>query len=96
MAHEVCNLIKHASKHEITIYSLQKIGKDTPKTAGRDGVNGRVKSQTVTLNFMEIEVLVMLSSSIISPDVWSSLHSSNVGSSRSSLNDDAADLALLT
>lgn len=75
MACELCNPIKQYIRHEINIYSLQKIKKDTPKTAGRDGVNGRVKSQTVTPNLMEIEVLMLLSSSISSLEVLSSLHS---------------------
>lgn len=46
--------------------------KDTPNTAGREGVNGRVKSQTVTLIFKWIEIFDNASSSITSDDPLSS------------------------
>lgn len=68
--------------------------KDTPNTAGREGVNGRVKSQTVTLNFILIEMFVNASSSIMSHDPLSLQNSWNTGHRRSLFKDDVADFNL--
>jgi hypothetical protein len=52
---EKCNMVKEHCQ-------------DTPKTAGKEGVTGSVKSQTVRLNFKRTDTLFITSSSIMSPN----------------------------
>jgi hypothetical protein len=40
-------------------HGKKKYCQDTPKTAGKEGVTGRVKSQTVRLNFKNITTVRM-------------------------------------
>lgn len=68
--------------------------KDTPNTAGREGVNGRVKSHTLTLIFKRKEMFVKVSSSIMSSVPLSRAHSWNIGDTSILLKDDVADFTL--
>lgn len=70
--------------------------KDTPITAGTEGVSGRTKSQTVKLIFSRIERFDIASSSIISSGPLSEKQSENAGDRRTLLKDEAADFALIT
>lgn len=69
--------------------------KDTPNTAGSDGVVGRTKSQTVKFIFTRIERFEMASSSIKSTGPLSE-NSENNGDRRTLLKDVLADLTLST
>lgn len=70
--------------------------KDTPITAGTEGVAGSTKSQTVKLIFNRIERLEIASSSIISMGPLSEKKSENDGDRRTLLKDEVADLTLST
>lgn len=60
---------------------MNRRGRDqgTPNTAGRDGVIGRTKSQTVTFNLIQTEKFVEVSSSIISTGPESAENLENAG-----------------
>lgn len=70
--------------------------KDTPNTAGREGVSGSTNSQTVRFNFSRRERLEMASSSITSADSFSEENSENDGDRRILLNDIVVDFNLST
>lgn len=69
--------------------------KDTPNTAGSEGVGGRTKSQTVKFIFTRIERFEIASSSIISTGPLSE-NSENNGDRRILLKDVVADFTLST
>ena len=64
--------------------------------AGREGVNGIVKSHIVALIFKRIEMFVKVSSFIMSPEQLSWINSWNVGDKIILLKDDVADFILST
>ena len=70
--------------------------KDTPNTAGSEGVSGSTNSQTVRFNFTRRERLEMASSSIISTCPLSEKNSENDGDRRILLRDVVADFTLST
>lgn len=70
--------------------------KDTPNTAGREGVSGSTNSQTVRFNFSRRVRLEMASSSITSTDPFSDENSENDGDRRILLKDVVVDFTLST
>jgi len=70
--------------------------KDTPNTAGREGVSGSTNSQTVRFNFSCRERFEMASSSITSADPFSEENSENDGDKRILLKDTVVDFTLST
>lgn len=70
--------------------------KDTPITAGREGVSGRTKSHTVKLIFSLTERFEIASSSIISMGPLYGKQSENDGDRRTILKHEAADFTLST
>lgn len=70
--------------------------KDTPNTAGSDGVVGRMKSQTVKFIFTRTERFEIASSSIISTGPLSEKNSENNGDRRTLLKDVVEDFTLST
>lgn len=72
------------------------IWKDTPNTAGSEGVAGRAKSQIVKLNFTRTERFKMASSSITSTSPLSEKYSENIGERRTLLKDVVADFTVST
>lgn len=76
-------------------FNLKQI-EDTPNTAGREGVTGRMKSQTVKCNFTRIDRFEIASSSIISTGPLSEKNSENDGDRRTLLKDVLVDFTLST
>jgi len=77
-------------------HSKKEYCQDTPKTAGKEGVTGRVKSQTVRLNFKRTETLFITSSSIMSPNPLFSRQSWGAGLSNTLLSAVEADVSFCT
>lgn len=86
----------HNIQDRMDLTFVGSIFQDTPITAGREGVAGRMKSQTVKVSFTRIERFVMASSSIISADPLSISRSENDGNRSTLLKDEDADLTLST
>jgi hypothetical protein len=70
--------------------------KDTPNTAGSEGVAGSTKSQTVKFSLTRTVRFEIASSSIISTGPLSVENSENTGDRRTLLKDVVTDLALST
>jgi len=90
-----CYISKKTLSLTSQIFNLKQ-REDTPNTAGREGVAGRMKSQTVKCNFTRIDRFEIASSSIISTGPLSEKNSENDGDRRTLLRDVLADFTLST